>query len=177
MNELHLHVPTFDELWYRKQLMEDPATMDYNRGYELPFEGYDPKTGCIPFPETSWRDWYDYFTAHEPEQFYAYIVRSDGTFLGEVNVHRSNDRPWYEMGIVIEAKYRGQGYAAPALRLLLQHAFEVLHADAVHNDFEDVRAAAVRAHLSAGFTVYRRENGLLELIITREQYEAAKAKT
>ena len=23
MNELHLHVPFFDELWYRKQLMED----------------------------------------------------------------------------------------------------------------------------------------------------------
>ena len=35
MNKLHLHVPTFDELWYRKQLMEDPATMDYNLGYEL----------------------------------------------------------------------------------------------------------------------------------------------
>ena len=36
MNQLHLHVPFFDELWYRKQLMEDPATMNYNRGYELP---------------------------------------------------------------------------------------------------------------------------------------------
>ena len=175
MNKLHLHVPTFDELWYRKQLMEDPATMDYNRGYELCFDGYDPETGCIAFPEVEWRDWYDYYIGREPDRFYAYIVRDDGTFLGDVNVHRSDGHPWNEMGIVIEAKYRGQGYAAPALRLLLQHAFEVMQADAVHNDFEDLRDAAVRAHLSAGFSVYRRENGRLELIITREQYEAAKA--
>ncbi len=175
MNQLHLHVPSFDELWYRKQLMEDPATMDYNRGYDLPFDGYDPKTGCIAFPESKWRDWYDDFIHNEPARFYAYIARGDGTFLGEVNVHRSAAHPWYEMGIVIEAKYRGQGYAVPALRLLLQHAFEALHADAIHNDFEDVRTAAVRAHLSAGFTVYRQENGLLELLLTREQYEAAKS--
>ena len=175
MNELHLHVPFFDELWYHKQLMEDPATMNYNRGYELPFDGYDPETGCIAFPESEWRNWYDYYIGREPDRFYAYIVRDDGTFLGEVNVHRSDEHPWYEMGIVIEAKYRGHGYAVPALRLLLHHAFDFLHADAVHNDFEEIRDAAVRAHLSAGFTVCRQENSLLELLITRDQYEAANA--
>lgn len=50
MSELHLHVPFFDELWYRKQLMEDPATMNYNRGYDLPYDGYDPRPAASPFP-------------------------------------------------------------------------------------------------------------------------------
>lgn len=174
MHELHLQVPSFDELWYRKQLMEDPATMDYNRGYDLPFQGYNPETGCMAFPESEWRSWYGYFIGNEPERFYAYIAQDDGTFLGEVNVHRSDAQPWYEMGIVIEAKYRGQGYSLPALRLLLKYAFEVLRAPAVHNDFEETRAAALRLHLAAGFTFYRQENGIVELLITREQFEAAK---
>lgn len=176
MNQLHLHVPSYDELWYRKQLMEDPATMDYNRGY-APFDGYNPATGCIAFPEADWRNWYDYFIGREPERYYAYIVRdTDGAFLGEVNVHRSEEAVWYEMGIVLESCHRGKGYALPALRLLLQHAFEVFHADAVHNDFEDTRSAAMRVHLAAGFAVSRQKNGLTELLITRERYEANKTK-
>lgn len=94
----------------------------------------------------------------------------DGAFLGEVNVHRSPADDWYEMGIVLEACHRGQGYAQEALALL-RHAFDQLHAPAVHNDFEAERSAALRLHLNAGFTVYRRhENGLLELLITRDQF-------
>ena len=172
MGRLHLHIPAYDELWYRERLMEDPATMSYNRGYDLAFDGYQPETGCIAFPEAQWRSWYERWIHQEPERFYAYIVRSqDGAFLGEVNVHRSPADDWYEMGIVLEACHRGQGYAQEALALLLRHAFDRLHAPAVHNDFEAERSAALRLHLNAGFTVYRRhENGLLELLITRDQF-------
>ena len=74
------------------------------------------------------------------------------------------------MGIVLEAKYRGKGYSVIALQLLLQHVFEKMGAEAVHNDFEENRIAAAQAHLSAGFTRYRQENGILEVLITREQY-------
>ena len=172
MNEsLSLHIPACDELWYRQQLMQDPGTMSYNKGYDLNFAGYDKATGCIDFPREDWADWHAYFVGQEPKRFYAYIIRqSDGAFLGEVNVHRNEDAHWYEMGIVLEAKHRGRGYAADALGLLLRHAFEAMDADAVHNDFEETRTAAVRAHLSAGFSEYRRKNGILELLITREQY-------
>lgn len=172
MNEpLSLHIPTLDEFWYRQQLMEDPDTMSYNSGYDLGFDGYDKATGCIAFPREAWADSYAYLVGQEPERFYAYIVRqSDGAFLGEVNVHRNAGAQWHDMGIVLEAKHRGKGYAVDALRLLLQHAFEDMGAGAVHNDFEETRTAAVRTHLSAGFTEYRRENGILELLITREQY-------
>lgn len=169
---LCLHVPTMEELWYREKLMADPATMDYNRGYDLPFEGYDRETGCIVFPKEKWPAWYDWFVGQGSKQFYAYIVRkSDGTFLGEVNVHKNEEKPWYEMGIVLEGKCRGQGYANEALGLLLQYAFEVLKVPAVHNNFEETRTAALRTHLAAGFAEYRRGGGVVELLITREQWE------
>lgn len=168
---LCLHVPDYEELWYRQRLMQDPDTMGYNKGYELNFTGYEKETGCIAFPEADWADWYAYFIGQEPRRFYAYIVReTDGAFIGEVNVHKNQSSSWYEMGIVLEAKYRGKGYAKEALRLLMRYAFERLNAEAVHNSFEEARAAAVKTHLSAGFTEYRRENGILELELTRERY-------
>lgn len=174
---LCLHVPAYKELWYRQKLMQDPQTMRYNKGYDLPFGGYDKATGCIAFPEQEWGAWYAYFIGQEPERFYAYIVRErDGAFLGEVNVHFSAKREWYDMGIVLEACYRGQGYGTKALRLLLRHAFEEMNAQAVHNDFEQTRRAAVQAHLSAGFTQYQQHDGILELLITREQYLRRKGR-
>lgn len=177
MNEaLKLHIPEYSELWYRQKIMNDPDTMSYNKGYNIDFDGYDKETGCIAFPEQKWADWYDYFVGNEPERFYAYVVRkSDGEFIGEVNVHKSKDDNRYEMGIVIEAKYRGKGYSCEALWLLLQRAFEDMNAEAVHNDFEEERTAAAKTHLSAGFTEYRKENGIIELLITKEQYFRQKA--
>lgn len=173
---LCLHVPAYEELWYRQKIMQDPDTMSYNKGYDLNFHGYDEATGCIAFPKEKWADWYTYFIGQEPHRFYAYIVReSDGAFLGEVNVHRNVDADWYEMGIVLEAKHRGKGYAVAALRLLLQHAFEKIGVEAVHNEFEEERSAALQTHLSAGFTKYRQENKILELLITKEQYFRQKA--
>ncbi len=174
---LSLHVPTVDELWYRQQIQADPDTMSYNRGYAA-YPGYDPATGCIAFPESEWADWHAYFVGQEPERFAAYLVRDrDGAFLGEVNVHRVPEASWYEMGIVIEAKYRGLGYGVPGLRLLLRHAFEALGADAVHNYFESDRVAAVRTHLAAGFTKYREHDELVELLMTKARYFSQKGAT
>lgn len=173
---LYLHIPAYEELWYRQKIMQDPDTMSYNKGYDLNFNDYDKATGCIDFPKKKWVDWYNYFIEQEPHRFYAYIVReSDGEFIGEVNVHRNLDAGWYEMGIVLEAKYRGKGYAVAALRLLLQYAFEKIGVEAVHNEFEEERSIALQTHLSAGFTRYRQENRIIELLITKEQYFRQKS--
>ncbi len=170
-SRIYLHIPQIEELWYRRMILRDPATMDYNRGYALDFDGYDAQTGCIDFPQEQWARWHACFIGKEPKRYYAYIARADtGEFIGEVNIRQSETDPWHEMGIVIEARHRGRGYAADALRLLLRQAFEVCHAEAVHNAFEDTRGAAARAHLSAGFRVCQHERGMLELIITKDQY-------
>ena len=76
------------------------------------------------------------------------------------------------LGVLIQAEHRGCGYAAEALALLEYQTFEVDGIHMLHNEFETGRAAACRAHLSAGFSEYRRENGLIELLLTREQYFA-----
>lgn len=167
--EISLHIPTYAELWYRQKLLADPATMGYNRGYDLDFAGYDRATGCIDFPEAEWRDFWDgWCTGHDPQRFYAYVMRSDGLFLGEVNLHRNGDEPWYEMGVVLEAAHRGKGYGRPALELLLHHAFSVLKAGAVRNSFEVERTAALKLHLAAGFREIGRENGIVWLECRRK---------
>lgn len=100
-SQLKLYVPQYCDLWYRQQLLNDPATMDYNKGYDLDFRGYHKDSGCIDFPEEQWKNWYDWFVGQEPERFYAYITQShDGQFIGEVNIHKSDTALWHEMGIV-----------------------------------------------------------------------------
>ena len=177
-------MPTIEELDYRQRIMSDPKTMSYNKGYDLDFDGYHKDTGCIDFPESEWLDWYEYFVGCEPDRFYAYIQRKeDGAFMGEVNVHKSSDED-YDMGILIEAKYRGQGYSREALNLLLKHSFEEMGVKAVHkhsfeemgvkavhNVFEDERDIALKVHLDCGFREVSRENGIIHLMITAEDYK------
>lgn len=50
-------------------------TMDYNKGYDVSFEGYHKDTGCIDFPKSKWTDWHSYMVNNKPKCFYAYITR------------------------------------------------------------------------------------------------------
>lgn len=167
---LSLYVPKREELWYRQRIMADAETMGYNKGYDLSYDGYHKDTGCIDFPESEWADWYAAWIGREPERFYAYLQREDGTWVGEVNFHRSADFQWHDMGVVIEGRYRGCGYGKNALHLLLHQAFDVCAIDALHNDFEAAREAAYHLHLQAGFQEHRREKGVVELLLTRDNY-------
>lgn len=76
------------------------------------------------------------------------------------------------MGIVIYAPYRGKGYAVPALKLMLDHAFRVCGISRIHNDFEVARneVAAWETHRKAGFRELGVEDGFLQMMITKEDY-------
>ena len=78
------------------------------------------------------------------------------------------------MGIVIYAPFRGQGYAAPALGLMLDHAFRECGISRLHNYFETTRDAAWRAHLAAGFRDMGTQDGIRHLMLTREEYLTAR---
>ncbi len=170
IGRLELHVPAFDELWYRQRMMSDPATMNYNAGYNLGFDGYHNDTGCIDFPEERWQNWYNRFIGREPEKFYAYLVRKDdGAFIGEVVLRQEGAPGRYEMGVVIEACHRGKGYSAEALRLLMDTAFKRLNAKMVANDFERSRTAALKLHRNAGFEIVG-EDDCVHLVLTHEHY-------
>ena len=45
-----------------------------------------------------------------------------------------------------------------------------MNVSAIHNKFEIERKAAIQTHLSAGFTEFEKDDNMIELIITREQY-------
>ncbi|MDE6407139.1 MAG: GNAT family N-acetyltransferase [Anaeroplasmataceae bacterium] len=171
MCHIELYIPQKEDLWYRQKMMEDPKTMDYNKGYFLESENYNNDTGCILFPKEDWEDWYAYFINNEPKRYYAYILRKeDQTFLGEVCLRKMDKINEYEMGIVIESIHRKNGYSKVALKLLLEIAFEKFHAEAVHNFFEEERAAALHLHLNVGFSILNKKEHIVHLILTKEQY-------
>ena len=74
------------------------------------------------------------------------------------------------MGIVIYAPYRGKGYALPALKLLLDQAFRTYGISRLHNDFEGTRSAALRIHRKVGFKELGMEDGILQLMLNKEDY-------
>lgn len=61
-------------------------------------------------------------------------------------------------------------YSVEALKNLIQIAFEKYNAPAVHNDFEIIREAAIALHKAAAFNIINEDNGIVELLITREDY-------
>ena len=158
---VELYIPKLEDLWFYQKMMSDPETMSYN----------DPWGGCIDYPDEVLPDWYAHWVGQEPERFYAYIKRSsDGTWIGDLNFHYTPEKDWWDMGIVIYAPFRGKGYAVPALRLLLDQAFRVYGISRLHNDFETTRDAAWAIHRKVGFKEMGVEDGLLQLMLTKEDY-------
>lgn len=164
VTELTLHIPALSELVFRQKMLSDPATMAYNAPWF-------PPDGCIDFPESVWHEWYTRWIGKEPERFYAYLRReSDGAFVGEVCWHRVPDAEDWEIGVVVFAPYRCQGYGRQGLKLLLERAFLADGLPCLSNTFEPERAAAHRIHREAGFREIDTKGGLLHLRLTKEEY-------
>lgn len=171
MEKLELYIPTLDELHFREKMLSDPETMFYNANYDMDYKGYHKDSGCIDFSKPEWAEWYEYWIGNQPQRFYAYIKRiSDGVWLGEINFHYTPEQDWWDMGIVIYAPYRGNGYAVPALRLMMEHAFKNCGVTTLHNSFEIERAAALKSHLSSGFRDCGVVDGIQHVVITRKEY-------
>lgn len=175
MSKVKLYVPKLDELWFYEKMMSDPDTMSYNAHYDLGFDEYHDDTGCIDFPREQWDEWYADWVGQEPVRFFAYIKDAvSGEWVGNVNFHKSYGGDWYDMGIVLYAPFRGRGYSAPALRLMLAHAFEACGVVEIHNDFEVTREAALKTHLAVGFKEAGVTDGVVTLVMTKEDFEAHK---
>ena len=170
---VELYIPRLEDLWFYQKMMADPKTMSYNAGWDVEYDGYDRDTGCIDYPDEILPNWFEHWVGKEPERFYSYIRRcSDGAWIGDVNFHYTPEKDWHDMGIVIYAPYRGKGYAVPALKKMLDHAFRVCGISRIHNDFEIARneIAAWETHRKAGFKELGVENGILQMMITKEEH-------
>jgi len=53
---------------------------------------------------------------------------------------------------------------------MLDHAFRDCSVSRIHNDFEVIRDAARKAHRKVGFKELSVEDGILQLMITKEGY-------
>lgn len=161
-NKVELKTPKFEELDYRKKLLSDRETMSYNIGY-----GEIDGTGCIEFSECVWRDWFSRWINNLPERYYAYIIKNnENTPVGEVALRYVSKNNSYCVNIIIEAKYRGNGFSEQALRLLIDIAFRKLGADRVFDDFPGSRITADKVFKKVGFK--RVTDGIVEL--TKQDY-------
>lgn len=172
MNEnLYLHIPSFEELDYRQKILAQPDTMSYNRGYELGFDSYDNETGCIDFRKEYWKDWYSLWVSNEQERYYAYLTQiKDDDFIGEVCLHYDKNSNSHCIGIVLEAKYRGNGYCSEGLIKLAEKAFIDLNIGKLRNDIPIERKYAIAGHKKAGFKEIVTEDGNCILELTKDDY-------
>lgn len=164
---LELYVPKQEDGWFYTTMMSDPATMAYNAPWF-------PPDGCIPHPESEWKRLMKDWIGAEPERFYAYLKRSaDGAFVGDVCFHYTPECGWWDMGVVIRAPERGKGYGKAGLELLAAYAFS--HGvTRLHNAFETTRGAAYRIHRAVGFRQIGQNSGMIELMLTKEDYGKGK---
>ncbi|WP_438619457.1 GNAT family N-acetyltransferase [Paraclostridium sp.] len=171
MNELHLHVPSFNELEYRQKLLSQEKTMSYNKEYNLEIENYNNKTGCIDFSKKYWYEWYAKWISENNDRYYAYIVNSNTSdFLGEVCFYYDKQNDLHRIGIVIENKHRGKGYCSKALTKLADTAFYDLDIKKLRNVIPLEREYAIRGHKKAGFKEIGIEENMSILDLSKSDY-------
>ena len=140
---LRLYKPNLEELWFRQELLSDPATMSYNHAWG----------GTISFPRDRWRDWYGLWLAEtEDRRFYRYLLNTEtDQFVGEAAYRFDASRGIYLCDIIVSAKCRGSGYGTEGLRLLCEAAKE----NGIGILYDDIASdnPAVRLFLNNGFTV------------------------
>jgi RimJ/RimL family protein N-acetyltransferase len=141
-----LKTPSLADLSYRKQLLSNPETMEYNSGYDVSYYGYNYDTGCIDFNESKWNNWYSRQVKNS-NKFYAYVYNNK-TPVGEVFFSEEGS-----VSIIIEAKYRAKGYAKQALKLLIDKAFNEYGLKQLKDSIPENRIGAVKLFKDLGFTI------------------------
>lgn len=149
---LKLYVPKIADLWFKKILKEDSATMDYNAGYDVNYKGYDYFKGTIQTDIKELENvWYKKWINNWPETYYAYIKLKQ-EYIGEIYAKYDKNNNAYEIGIVIKGSYRGRGYATEAVKLLC-NKLKGMSASVVFHKIPKSRIAAIRADINNGFVL------------------------
>ena len=173
--KLILIEPKLEDYWYEQKLNEDPATMDYNAGYDVSYAGYHYDTGCIDFPKEKWQAALERRINNNRRFFYIKDEEKD-EYVGYCNYHYVEDEKRYECGVIIEGSKRGLGYSKPALKLLVEKAYSE-GIDSLYDNFEKDRVSALKTFENVGFKIYeettwkkfgRDVNGVIVKIDTKE---------
>jgi RimJ/RimL family protein N-acetyltransferase len=161
MNRLKLYFPTANELEYRRKLIADEETMEYNIGYG------ENGTGCYFRTPEQIKEWYQNLN-NGTDNFYAYSLIDEVNIpVGEVSIHYSDYYHKHIVGIIIEACHRGKGYAQEALTLLVKYAFYEMNLNEIADDIPIERTNADALFKKIGF---ERLNDEL-VVLTKENFE------
>ena len=153
-NEIILEIPTKETLYFKKEIKEDPNTMDYNAGYDLSFNGYNRDDGTIATDMKELEDiWSKRWIGNEPINFY-YFIRYNNSLVGEIYAKQDLERDSYEIGIVIKGEFRGEGIATPAIRLLCEKLKEY-GIKKLYHELPMSRKGAIKADTNNGFKIIK----------------------
>lgn len=151
MKNISLYIPILEDYWYQERIQSDPLSMNYNAGYDVSYFGYHYDTGCIDFPKEKWKEMFE--KRKNENIYYAYIKDNDiNEYVGYVNYHYNKDDDRYECGILIESKYRGNGYSKIALQLLCDVA-QKNGIKELYDSFEIDRDNTLDIFQSVGFEI------------------------
>ena len=154
MNNLSLVIPQKEDLWFKKEIKEDPYTMDYNAGYDLHFNGYNRENGTILTDIKELKEvWAKKWIGNEPNNFY-YYIKSNNEFVGEIYAKLDRTKNAYEIGIVIKAEHRGKGIATPAIKLLCEKLKEY-GIENLYHELPTSRVGAIKADINNGFIIVK----------------------
>ena len=164
MSKLYFEIPSKEDLKYRKKWMMDPDTMSYNAGYDVDIKGYDKETGIISKTDEEMLEWYDKWIDKEPDRYFRYIY-AEGIEepIGEIYYYPNDNT--HHMGILIQSKYRGNGYSYEALMKLEEVAFEENGIDELHDEIPLDRVDAVNLFKKAGFIQTDKD-----MMLTKDMY-------
>ncbi|EQK47435.1 acetyltransferase family protein [[Clostridium] bifermentans ATCC 19299] len=171
MNDLILHVPSFEELKYRQLILSQEDTMSYNKGYNLVIENYNKETGCIDFSRKYWSEWYSKWISERADRYYAYIANNKtGEFVGDVCFYYDPQNDLHLIGIVIESKHRSKGYCSKGLLKLAETAFNDFNVKVLRNVIPLDRKSAISGHKSAGFREISIDDNLITLDLIKSEH-------
>lgn len=90
-------------------------------------------------------------TAKNDEFFFA-VENTEGILVGIINTHSCDRRVGcFKYGVSIAPAFRGRGYAAEVVLLVLRYFFDELHYQKVTADVYAYNASSVRFHERLGF--------------------------
>lgn len=151
MVNIYLKKPSIEELKIRQKWLLDKETMSYNAGYDIKFPGYNYTTGTIEKSEDELKKWY--LKWNNKDSYFAYIIDADVKIpVGEIYFYYNNEYEIYNVGVLIDAKYRGKGYAFSALKELERVAFEEYNVKVLSDFIPLNRKSAIKIFEKAGFT-------------------------
>lgn len=111
---LQLKRPALNELDYRRKLLKDKNTMEFNAA----------NGGTVDFSKKIWKQWYALWM-NQSDHYYAYIYDQKlHCYIGEVSYYYEPEYDEYILNIIIQYEYRQKGKGKEALLLLCQKAKE-----------------------------------------------------